>query len=226
MKKRPKKPINISNPAKKISKLKKGWSWGYPFLLLLLISCNHQPIPPNYAMEFKQVNSVKPLVQNGDLIVRNGTDEISIATRKFNRRDTTYSHCGLIQIENDTVFVYHALGGRYNPSQHLMRQPIDSFCNPAEINKFAVFRYVLSATENNILTGVIQKHFMNKLPFDMYFNTQTNDKMYCSEFVYKSLATATGNNLMSTQHNKLPLYITIDDLYAIPQIRVIKKINF
>ena len=53
-----------------------------------------------------------------------GIDDVSRAARSMNRKDTSYSHCGIVFIENDSVFVYHALGGSYNPSQKLLREPI------------------------------------------------------------------------------------------------------
>lgn len=190
------------------------------------ISCSENNGAAYFVKEFEKINQTKPLVKTGDLIVRNGNDEVSLATRKFNRKDTSYSHCGIIQIENDSVFVYHALGGSYNPSQTLMRQVIDSFCNPIDVDKFAVYRYDITPLQNKLLTQTVIHHFTNRLPFDLFFNYESNDKMYCSEFVFKSLNAATGNYFLLRHPKTSPEYITVDDLYLNPKATLVKKIEF
>ena len=89
---------------------------------------NPEMLPQNFAL----IKSAQPLIQNGDIIFRNGNDEVSHAARSMNRKDTSYSHSGILFIENDSAVVYHSIGGIYNPSQKLRRDPIDSFCNPKE----------------------------------------------------------------------------------------------
>ena len=68
------------------------------------------------AVNFQLIDSVKPLLESGDLIFRNGNDDVSRAARSMNRKDTSFSHCGFVYRENDSFFVYHAIGGIYNPS--------------------------------------------------------------------------------------------------------------
>lgn len=201
--------------------------WLYCCLFIFLsASCKTGLPESDHSLAYKKTDSVKAIIQTGDIIVRNGTDEVSMATRKFNRQDTTYSHCGILQIENDTIFVYHALGGSYNPSQTLMRQVLDSFCNPKEVDKFAIYRYRFSPEQNNQFSKTIRQHFANRLPFDMFFNYDTDDKMYCSEFVFKSINTVDSNYLMSVHPRTNPMYITVDDLYLNPKTQLIKKVNF
>lgn len=160
-------------------------------------------------------------------MVRNGTDDISRAARSFNRVDTGFSHCGIVIFESDTVFVYHALGGIYNPGQNLMRQPVDSFCNPKENDKVAFFRYGMNEGQINNLKNVVRKHFEQKLLFDMFFNFDTDDRMYCSEFVFKSLNTAMGGALTQILHTeKVPVFVSIDDLYLNRFAKPIKEIDF
>lgn len=145
--------------------------------------------------------------------MRNGLDEVSRTTRNFNRKDKTYSHCGILQIEKDTVFVYHALGGVYNRSQALLREPIDSFCAPAKTDKFAVYRYRLSAAQGLQLSELVASYYKNKLPFDLFFNFYTDDRMYCSEFVFKCLNKVLDNKLLQYLNDQEPLYVSVDDLY-------------
>ena len=223
MNKSPKDRIIVSRYSKK-STVKR---WLHCCLFILVFaSCKNNEAKIDFADQFKKIDSVKASVKSGDLIVRNGNDEVSLATRKFNRKDTTYSHCGIIQIENDTVFVYHALGGSYNPSQKLMRQVLDSFCNPVEVDKFAIYRYSFPDEQKSALAEIIKEHYKNQLPFDMFFNYESDDTMYCSEFVFKSINRATKNYFIQFLPPSNPVYITVDDLYLNPSATLIKKIIF
>ncbi len=188
----------------------KGIRLGGCLFLFWIAACTGK----NYDDAYNKINSLKSLLKNGDVIVRNGTDEVSRAARSFNRKDKTYSHCGIIQIENDTVFVYHALGGSYNPSQKLLRQDLEVFCDPGAVDRIAVFRYYLDSKETHTLTAWLRNRYTAGLLFDMFFNFYTDDKMYCSEFVFKALDNAKGGALLRLlPENTGPVYVSIDDLY-------------
>lgn len=197
----------------------KGWPFGCLFLLL---SCINHHITNN-----TEIDSAKTLIRHGDIIVRNGRDEISAAARSFNRTDFTYSHCGLCFIENDSVFVYHAIGGKENPSMQLKREYLNYFCASKYNDKFAIFRFSLSETELDTLKRIVKNSFDSKLMFDIFYNMTTDDKMYCSEFVYKSLSQAM-NETWTIQPNKSIMlsYVTIDDLYLNKYATNIVKISY
>lgn len=197
----------------------KGVRYGGCLFLLYLLSCSTYDSNSIKTL----ISESKHLLQSGDVIVRNGRDEVSDVVRSFNRKDKTYSHCGIILVENDTVFVYHALGGVYNPSQALLREPIDRFCASSQTDKFAVYRYNLNTEQRAKLRSLVQEYHKNKLPFDLFFNYDTNDKMYCSEFVFKCLNHVLDNALSKYLTKGNLLYISIDDLYlndmAIPVLK-------
>ncbi|MEI9945956.1 MAG: YiiX/YebB-like N1pC/P60 family cysteine hydrolase [Chitinophagaceae bacterium] len=196
--------------------------------MFLFISCNNkEETQKHIANNFRRIDSIKSAVKNGDLVFRNGTDDVSRAARSFNRIDTTFSHCGLLQIENGSVFVYHALGGDYNPGNKLRRDPIDSFCSPFESDKFAVYRYELNQQQNDSLTTIIRNHYLAGLEFDLYFNFLTDDKMYCSEFVFKCLDKSLSGSLSNyIKARQWPFGISPDDLFLYPGSRLIKRVDF
>lgn len=181
-----------------------------------------------YANRFyAQVDSVKPLVSHGDLIFRNGTDEVSAAARSMNRIDTSYSHCGLVLVENDTPFVYHMIGGHFNPSQKLRRDLIDSFLVPGETDRFAIYRYDLAKRQTDSLSAVVNYHYRTGLEFDLYFNFLSDDKMYCSEFVFKCLNRALSDSLSQVvKAREWPYGISPDDLFLNKKSRLITKVEF
>jgi len=206
----------------------KGWPWGRLFLLLLITGCQaSQAGKPMAGNVFRKLDSLKPLLRSGDLILRNGTDATSRATRKFNRKDTSFSHCGIIAVEDGSAWVYHAIGGSYNPSQSLKKEPLDSFSKPGENDRIAVYRYRLTTQEQQRLTAIVQEHYKNRLPFDLFFNFETNDRMYCSEFVFKSLDKTMGGRLLPiARQQPEPVYISIDDLFLNPYTDLVKKIEY
>lgn len=204
------------------------------FLLFFASACKQppknkpaEPDPQKIAFNYKKVRQLKPLLQSGDMVFRNGMDEVSQAARSFNRKDTSFSHCGIILLENDTAFVYHALGGSYNPSQKLMRQPIDSFCNPVENNEIGLYRYPLSLAQLQKLKAIVKNYYQAGLQFDLFFNFMSDDKMYCAEFVFKSLNSAVDSSLSSyVRMDTIPFGVTTDDLFLHPRTKLVRREKF
>ena len=204
------------------------------FLLSICWAChsigtkNKAPLDPALlAAGFKSIDSTKSIIKDGDVVFRNGTDEVSRAARSMNRKDTSFSHCGLVFIEHDSVFVYHALGGSYNPSQKLKRELLDSFCNPSENNALGIYRYNLEKEAAEKLRKTVDGYYKAGLKFDMYFNYFSDDVMYCSEFVFKSL-----NQCVNGAYNKylrldtLPYGVTTDDIFLNENCTLVKRLKF
>lgn len=154
------------------------------------------------------------ILQTGDLIFRHGRGAISNALKQFSRRETKYSHAGIISIESDQVFVYHAIGGEENRSNKLRKDPIELFCSPKQAHEFGIYRLDLDTQLFCKMDSLAKSCYQQGLEFDPKFNMNTDDKMYCSEFVYKVIAKTTGIE------NYLPLsmcsgvsYVACDDLY-------------
>jgi Permuted papain-like amidase enzyme, YaeF/YiiX, C92 family len=212
----------------------KRWPWGC--LLLLVIGCTiNNTISEKQKAEkaallsynYSLIDSTKKLIQNGDVVFRNGIDEVSRAARTMNRADTSYSHCGLVFIENDTAFVYHALGGSYNPSQKLRREPIDSFCTPKDHDRFGLYRYNMTSVMAGKLRTIVSDYYKAGLRFDLFFNFFSDDKMYCSEFVFKSLNKAYNDSLNKYIHtDTVPFGIALDDIFLNEHSKEVKRVEF
>ncbi|MEO6612971.1 MAG: YiiX/YebB-like N1pC/P60 family cysteine hydrolase [Chitinophagaceae bacterium] len=204
------------------------------FLLFLCWECKQAGVNNNtvlsasaQAAAFRSIDSAKVLIHDGDIIFRNGNDEVSQAARSMNRKDTSFSHCGLLFIEHDSVFVYHALGGSYNPGQKLRRDPLDSFCNPAENNSFGLYRYDLQQEQKRRLAVVVDSFYKTGLKFDMYFNFFSDDVMYCSEFVFKSLdRSVNGAYSKYVRLDTIPYGVTTDDIFLNEHCRLILRQKF
>ncbi|RYY70571.1 MAG: hypothetical protein EOO13_06135, partial [Chitinophagaceae bacterium] len=134
-------------------------------------------------------------IESGDLVTRTGNDFTSQSLRKLCQRDQTYSHCGIASIENDSLFIYHAMGGEWNPDEKLRRDPWKLFAEPYSNNGIGLFRFDLPNSTKRKLVRVAQDLYASGLTFDMKFDLKTDDKMYCAEFIYKTYLKATDNKL-------------------------------
>lgn len=124
-------------------------------------------------------------LKSGDIIFqtsRSGqSNAIQLATH------STYSHCGIIFKEGGTFYVYEA-------AQHVMRTPLDTWIARGQDGKFVIKRLV---NANDVLTPStlarmidIEKQFHGK-DYDLTFEW-SDDRMYCSELVWKIYQRATG----------------------------------
>lgn len=214
--------------------------WLYSCLILLFFGCQNAEKPykewiPTAEDSINKIKYLqrgidsiqhnKSLIQNGDIITRTGNDFTSQSLRSLNQRDKTFSHCGIASIENDTVFIYHALGGDFNPDQKLLRERFEQFCDPIDNNGWGIFRFDTLIQFQKQLTDVAKEYFLQAITFDMDFNLKTDDKMYCAEFVYKSIMRASNKKIQfPLSHIKDFEFIGVDDLFLHPQCKEIKQL--
>lgn len=215
--------------------------WPLCCLLFFVMGCHTKshyntfaPSPTDSIKEDQKITAAlntiylnRKMVKQGDLIVRTGRDFTSETMRQLSAQDKTYSHCGIASIENDSLFVYHSIGGEWNPDQKLRRDPFEFFCNPLENRGFGIFRYKLSPTEIARLTKVVQKFYAKGIMFDMQFDLASDDRMYCTEFVYKAVEEASDNriSLSTTTLNHIK-FVAPDNLFINPGCIEIKRVIF
>lgn len=164
------------------------------------------------------------LFRSGDIIFRDGRGVISSAFRRLSLTDPRYSHAGIIHKENGLVFVYHILGGERGRNNKMRKDLLSFFCNPLQSNSFAVYRMDQNGKK---IDSLATHYFSKKLEFDTGFNLSTDDKMYCTELIYKILIKVSG------QENYLPLtnfsgvkYEACDNIYLSSHSKKIYSFNY
>ncbi|MFN8243604.1 MAG: hypothetical protein U0X40_06070 [Ferruginibacter sp.] len=210
-------------------------------LLFWLTACQQRPSYQNWVVtredsvaavqraerSFSQLSSIQSQVKSGDLITRTGSDFTSDGLRGLNQRDQTYSHCGIASLENDSLFVYHSLGGEWNPDQRIRRDPFAVFANPNSNRGIGIFRFPLTVAEQETLMGTVQSFYQAGIMFDMKFDLASNDHMYCAEFVYKSYLLGTHGRLAFTiSHIGRFAFVGVDDLFLEPSCRLQQKLVY
>lgn len=177
----------------------------------------------NATLAFIQIHNAQIAVQSGDLVLRTGRDYTSEVMRKLSLHDKTYSHCGIASIENDSVFVYHSIGGEWNPDQKLRRDLFAVFCNPFENRGFGIYRYTFNKKQKEKVLRNVHQFYKKEVMFDMQFNLDSDDRMYCSEFVYKAMKPV--QKLKTTTINHIT-FVAVDNLFADAGCNEIKRVKF
>jgi len=151
---------------------------------------------------------------DGDLVLRTGTDAVSEMFRKVNTHDKTYSHAGLVFMENGIPVVYNFMGSAEHPHAPMRRDSLNSFIDPYNNSGFAVYRFKLSAKEKEKLHDISIRYFKEGRRFDPNFNLETDSLLYCTEYIYKALNEASGKKdyFPFTEMGDFK-FIAIDDLY-------------
>ena len=167
------------------------------------------------------------ILRSGDLIFRHGRGIISEILLNFAQQEKKYSHAGIVSVEKEGIFVYHAIGGEENKSNKLRKDPLASFCNPADVYSFGIFRTDLNESQCAFVMALASVYYNRGLQFDTKFDLATNDRMYCTEFVYKVFRQALGNqNYISLSAVSGKQYIACDDLYLNPHCREIYQYHY
>ncbi|MFN0081594.1 MAG: hypothetical protein ACKVOM_03675 [Ferruginibacter sp.] len=174
-----------------------------------------------------QLGLLKKTIKDADVITRTGNDFTSQSLKELNRKDKTFSHCGIAQIDHDGLFVYHALGGEWNPDQKLKRESFELFASPVDNNAVGIFRLALLPHMQARLSKTVKDYYNSHLTFDMDFNLKTDDKMYCAEFIYKSFLVAT-DSAVQFNHSFIKdfEFIGVDDITMHPSSKKIAVLNY
>ena len=162
------------------------------------------------------------LFHSGDIIFRDGRGLISNAFKKFSQTDSRYSHAGIIHKENGKTFVLHLIDSR--DDNNMKKETLNEFCSGIRSNGFAVYRTNL---DGNKIDSIAKFFYSKNIKFDTDFSLMTDDKMYCTELIYKVLI------LVSGDVNFLPLttisgikYEACDNIYLSSHLKKIYSFDY
>jgi uncharacterized protein YnzC (UPF0291/DUF896 family) len=215
--------------------------WPLGCLIFLLAACNRSTAYRNLVITekdsiaheamisraFVQISQCRQQIHTGDLVTRTGNDFTSESLRSLNRRNKIYSHCGIASIEHDSIFIYHALGGEWNPDQKIRRDPLVLFAEPYSNNRLGIFRFTIEDSLKKNILETVRSYYTNGVMFDMDFDLKSDDHMYCAEFVYKCYARGSRGQL-SFPHSFISAFefIGVDDIFLHPQCHSVEEIVY
>ena len=199
--------------------------WYAPKTIALKSTPNH--IRSQNPWNRKHADSAITIVKNGDLVLRSGNDAISGFFKKANTKDKTYSHGGIVFIENGYPFVYNCIGTADDPEALLKRDSLNVYISPYSNIGYAVYRYNLNTKQTAKLQSIAVRYFKEKRRFDPYFDISTDSLLYCTEFVYKAMTETTDDkDYLPTTHATNFNYISVDNLFLRKDCKLVCKIGY
>jgi hypothetical protein len=195
----------------------------------LIIACTQVQTQGVPIAQYSKVNdSAIQLIRNGDLILRTGKDQLSQLFKNLNTRNKTYSHCGIAMLSDSGILVCHIIGTTQNTDGRIVYEPIDTFIQSKGNSAWAIIRYDFDSVTQQELIQKIDFFARQNISFDTHFDLATDDKMYCSEMVYKALLTATKNKelLETTIAQSGKKYVAIDNLFEHKHCKTICEIAY
>lgn len=139
------------------------------------------PVPPPAPWE------IPTGLQDGDLILRRGTDLVAAAVIA-SERGSRFSHVGVIVIEEGHPVVIHALPP--DAMGHgVRREPLERFLGPTQTTDVALYRIpALSREARARLRTYVTARL--DVPFDARFRYSDDAALYCTELVLKGFQAA------------------------------------
>ena len=146
------------------------------------------------------------------MVLRNGRGLISSVFRQSSLQQKKFTHAGFIRKIKNQWVVYHFIDDKIKSGMRI--EPLQHFIDANSCSSYAFCRYQLSNQEKQRLDNIIAQSPKRQLSFDADFNLQSDSAMYCTEWIAKSLDSATQQNDFVPQTTFEGLtYIAPDNLY-------------
>lgn len=162
-----------------------------PFIVLCILllssacNCSEIQLPTETAQRIQ--DSIAVHLQNGDIVLRNGRDELSRLFRNLNAVDRRFSHCGIFLRTSNGPRVVHIIESGSDSLPDLRVDDFSRFVAAAQNESFRVIRYSLDSSRQARLPQLLDSLKQLPVHFDVRFRLETDTQLYCSELVYKVL---------------------------------------
>lgn len=133
---------------------------------------------------YKPDPKVFTLIQEGDILLRQGTGPFSTHIVRAINEKHTFSHSGIVCRINGTLTVVHSISPDLTGVDGLQTQKIPDFFSDVADSNVAIIRPKMDSAQRKIFTGTALHYLEQKVPFDHHFNFKDTTQIYCSELVY------------------------------------------
>lgn len=176
-------------------------------IFCLFISCNSSQ---NSKTKETILNSEN--LKNGTLVCRLGNGYFSNYFRKYASKEKKFSHIGIISKENNELYVYHSEASELTGVGFVKKEKIKTFLRDIKVFEFFEFNY-----NDSIKGEIISKingYYLNKTPFDLNFDSENDNELYCTELIATSINKALNKKeiIPSLKLNGKNIY-ALDDIY-------------
>jgi len=146
------------------------------------------------------------------LILRLGNGYFSNIFRRVSSKEKRYSHSGILHRVDDRYKVYHIEANEFTGKGIVKDEPLESFIGHSR--EWAL--YAINAPDPMKAEIVRQARifYESGIPFDLDFDLASDDKLYCSELVAKSINNAFGEELITPNLQIAGhFFYGLDDIY-------------
>ncbi|GAD04874.1 YiiX/YebB-like N1pC/P60 family cysteine hydrolase [Porphyromonas crevioricanis] len=193
----------------------------YIFILCTLLLCSLLPACKDKSggMEIAIPDSLE--LRTGDLVFRLGRAWYSKLFRDWASESHLYSHVGVIGIDSSgRSFVYHcedyASAGHYGAC----REPLDSFMMASA--NVGIYRLdSLSTKDRERILAQAKDYLACKKPFDYNFDSDSDETLYCTEFVARCLLNSSIDTIARSASWQGHKTYGVDDLLNLPGCRLL-----
>lgn len=126
------------------------------------------------------------MLQSGDLVFCVGHSFKSSAVRWLSSDQSTISHVGFIMKSGDNSGMMCHMSA---DDKCIAKEFLESYIQKSNVTKLLFYR-LPSLVDTVRLGYVLDSLWEKRIPFDDSFNYESNDKLYCTEFVIKTLQQA------------------------------------
>jgi uncharacterized protein YycO len=143
----------------------------------------------------KESASIGKDLKNGDLIFQTSQSAQSQAIQLATK--SKYSHCGIIYKDDGKYFVFEAI-------QPVQKTPLDKWISRGKDSHYVVKRIKNAdkiLTEANLAKMMTAAKKLEGKDYDLYFEW-SDDKIYCSELIWKIYKEGTGLEIGKLQELK------------------------
>jgi len=146
-----------------------------------------KPVPQGVSLPAYPIagDTVQPLLQKGDIILRMGKSTVSRLIVSALQGDLEISHCALYLPEEEAVI--HSVSQSLSDFDGVQKENYSQFSLNSRPGTTIIVRPLLSMEEREEFVQKVLTAYENKIPFDNYFQMNNGETYYCSELFYHSL---------------------------------------
>lgn len=164
------------------------------------------------------------IFEHGDIVCRMGNGFFSNWFRNFASSEMLYSHVGIIEISNDSVFVIHTEASELTGIGFVKKEEIHLFLH--NIHTWGLYRINAENLTKQKIVSNAYDYYLKKVPFDMDFDLTNDSKVYCTELIAYSINKAFKEDIIKptlVYSNKV--FYGIEDIYLNPAFSNIHKVT-
>lgn len=122
------------------------------------------------------------LLQDGDILLRKGFGSISEFIADFLNEKYPVTHCGLVlNSKEDSIQILHTISNETINNIHI--ESLQQYAKQSAKGSLVLIRLKCSLEKKEAILQAATLLLKQKIPFDMGFNDQDNQSLYCIELL-------------------------------------------